>query len=60
MLFESYVLEINRYEAELKSMGLENYYSNEDDRTSDILSSLGFDNGLIGGTLNIRPLEAAE
>lgn len=60
MLFESYVLEINRYEAELESMGLESYYSNEDDRTMDILSSLGFDNGLIGGTQRMRPLEAAE
>ena len=60
MLFESYVLEINRYEVELESMGLESYYSNEDDRTRDILSSLGFDSGLIGGTFDMRPLEAAE
>ena len=60
MLYESYVMEINRYEAELESMGLMDYYSQEDDRTRDILRSLGFDNGLIGGTLDMRPLEAAE
>lgn len=60
MLYESYVLEINRYEAELESMGLMDYYSQEDDRTRDILSSLGFDSGRIGGTLDTRPLVAAE
>lgn len=60
MLFESYVMEINRYEAEIESMGLENYYSQEEDKTRDILSSLGFDSGLIGGTLDMGPLEARE
>jgi hypothetical protein len=60
MLYESYVLEINRYQAELDSMGLMDYYSQDHDRTRDILSSLGFDNGLIGGTLDMGPLEAAE
>ena len=35
-------------------------YSNEDDRTRDILSSLGFDSGLIGATFDVRPLEASE
>ena len=58
MLYESYVLEIMRYEADLEAMGLSSYYSQEDERTRDILSSLGFDNGLIGGTLGMRPLEA--
>lgn len=60
MLYESYVLEIMRYEAELEALGLEGYYSQEEDRTRDILSSLGFDNGLIGGALNMWPLAAAE
>lgn len=60
ILYESYVLEIMRYEAELDGMGLEDYYSQEEDKTGDILSSLGFDNGLIGGTLDMGPLEARE
>jgi hypothetical protein len=60
MLYASYLLEIMRYEAELDAMGLSDYYSQEDDRTRDILSSLGFDNGLIGGTLDMSPLKAAD
>lgn len=60
MLYESYALEIMRYEAELESMGLRDFYSQEEERTRDILSSLGFDNGLIGGMLDMHPLEASE
>jgi hypothetical protein len=60
MLVETYILEIMRYQAELQMMGLAESYLEEDDLTRDILRSLGFDSGLIGGSLEIRPLEAAQ
>jgi hypothetical protein len=44
-LFESYVLEIMRYEAELEAMGLSSSDGQEEERTRDILNSLGFDTG---------------
>ena len=60
MLFESYVLEIMRYEIELQRMGLSESYPEENDLTRDILRSLGFENGLIGGSSEIWPLEPAQ
>jgi hypothetical protein len=60
MLFETYILEIMRYQAELEMMGLAESYLEENDLTRDILRSLGFDNGLIGGFLKIWPLEPAQ
>ena len=65
LLFESYILEIMRYEAGLEIMGLselsESYgLENHDGLTMDILSSLGFHNGLLGGGFKTWPLEPAE
>ncbi len=60
MLFESYMLEIMSYESELETNGLLVYYGLEDDLTRDILKSLGFHDGRIGGVLNAWPLDAAE
>lgn len=60
LLFETYILEIMRYQAELEMMGLAESYLEENDLTRDILRSLGFDNGLIGGFLKIWPLEPAQ
>lgn len=62
LLFESYILEIMRYEASLEIMGLSESYGIEDDDglTMDILSSLGFHNGLLGSGFKTWPLEPAE
>lgn len=59
-LFESYTLEIIRYESEIEMSGLAISYAQEDDLTRDILNALGFHDGAIGGVLNARPLEAAD
>lgn len=60
ILFETYTLEITRYESEIEMNGLSVYYGQEDDLTQDILDALGFHDGRIGGALNAEPLQAAE
>jgi hypothetical protein len=60
ILFETYTLELTRYESEIEMNGLSVYYGQEDDLTQDILNALGFHDGRIGGALNAEPLKAAE
>jgi hypothetical protein len=59
ILSEAYVLEIISYEAELQMMGLVERYDQDADLFRNILASLGFDDGLIGGASRVWPLEPA-
>ena len=64
-LFDFYVAEIERYQAELQSLGLSDNYEGEDlggnpeedAVTRKILTTLGFDSGLIGSELDTWPLK---
>lgn len=64
-LFSFYVAEIERYQAELQSLGLSDNYEGEDSGgnpekdavTRNILTTLGFDSGLIGAELDTWPLK---
>ena len=64
-LLNFYVAEIERYQAELQSLGLSDNCEGEDlggnpeedAVTRDILTTLGFDSGLIGSELDTWPLK---
>lgn len=61
-LFENNILEINRNLDIISAMGLHDYYSSEEqsDLHRDILTSLGYDSGLIGGAAALWPLKPAD
>lgn len=59
MVFEMFVLEISRFESELRIIGLQEYIS-DDDLTKCILESLGFDVVRIASRFNTSPLDPSE